>query len=338
MSAAVVDAPGASPRLCSVDLPVRAPGSTLVQVLAAPVNPLDLLVASGGFHSARYDMPYVPGSECAGTVLASDRYAPGTLVYAEPHASPQTPGSFSTHVVVPDEDALPLPDGVDPVAAAAVGNSGTAAYLPLVEIARLRQGETVLILGATGAVGQLAVQVALGHGAGRVVGVGRDPVALDRLLELGADAVVALTPGESAAALSPRLSAVAGPVNVVLDGLYGAPLQAALPACAPRARVVNIGNLAGATAELPAGLLRGKQITLSGFAGLHTPLRDKQAGLDWLWAELARGDLRIGIRAFPLSDLQAAWAAQTASPHAKCVLLPNGVDVGQPTSALTSTE
>ncbi|HEX3516609.1 MAG TPA: zinc-binding alcohol dehydrogenase family protein [Trebonia sp.] len=336
MTAAVIDAPGAAPRLCPVDLPARKPGFTLLQVLAAPVNPLDLLIASGGFHSARHEVPYVPGNECAGVVLASGRYAPGTLVYAEPHASPETPGAFSTHVVVADDDVLVLPDGVRPEEGAAVGNSGTAAYLPLVEIARLREGETVLILGATGAVGQLAVQVARRHGAGRVVGVGRNQAALERLLELGADAIVALDAGEAAGDLSRRLSGAAGPVDIVLDGLCGTPLQAALPVCASRARVVNIGNLAGAVAQLPAGVLRGKQLTVTGFAGLHTPLREKQAGLEWLWAGLARGDLRIDIRTFSLDELPAAWTAQAASPHAKCVVLPDG---GQPRpSRLTTPE
>jgi NADPH2:quinone reductase len=336
MTAAVVDAPGASPRVCPVDVPARKPGFTLLQVLAAPVNPLDLLIASGSFHSVRYELPYVPGSECAGVVLASDRYAPGTLVYAEPHASPESPGAFSTHVVVPDEDVLVLPDGVTPAEAAAVGNSGTAAYLPLIEIAGLRAGETVLILGASGAVGQLAVQIARRHGAGRVVGVGRDQPALDRLLELGADAVVALDAGGGSGDLPRRLSAAAAPVDIVLDGLYGVPLLAALPACAARARVVNIGNLAGPVAQLPAGLLRGKQLTVTGFAGLLTPLREKRAGLEWLWAGLARGELRIDIRTFSLDELPAAWTAQAASPHAKCVVLPHG---GQPRpSRLTTPE
>jgi NADPH2:quinone reductase len=110
---------------------------------------------------------------------------------------------------------------------------------------------------------------------------------------------------------------------VVLDGLYGLPLQAALPACAPRARIVNIGNLAGATAELPAGLLRGRQLTVSGFAGLHTPLRDKRGALTWLWDKLISGQLRIHVRTFPLDLAPAAWSEQAASPHAKCVVLPD---------------
>ena len=88
--------------------------------------------------------------------------------------------------------------------------------------------------------------------------------------------MVELRQGESADELAARLESAAGAVDVVLDGLYGMPLEAALRVCAPRARVVNIGNLAGATAQVPAGLLRGKQISITGFAGLHTPLQDKR--------------------------------------------------------------
>jgi NADPH2:quinone reductase len=156
-----------------------------------------------------------------------------------------------------------------------------------------------------------------------VTAVGRDQAALDHLVPLGADAVVALRPGEEEASLRDRLAAAAGPVDVILDGLYGLPLQAALPACAPHARVVNIGNLAGATAQLPAGLLRGRQLTLTGFAGLLTPLREKRTALNWLWAKLTSDELRIDVRTFTLGQLPAAWSAQAGSPHAKCVILPD---------------
>ena len=328
--AAIIDAPGAEPRLGPVALPPRTPGTTLVAVVAAPLNPLDLLIASGTFHSARHEAPYVPGSECAGVVLDSDAYPPGSLVYAECHASPATPGALATQALVADEDLLPLPDGVDPVLAAAVGNSGTAAFMPLVENAGLRPGETVLVLGATGAVGQLAVQVAHRRGAGRVIGVARDRAALERLLAIGADAVVDLRGDEGEDELAARLLAAAGPVDVVLDGVYGMALQAALRVCAPRARVVNIGNLAGPTAQIPAGLLRGKQLTLSGFAGLHTPLRGKRTALTWLWTALTRGQLHIQVRTFPLEDLPSAWRAQAFSPHAKCVIAPDSTSHWRP--------
>lgn len=324
--AAVVDAPGREPRLGSIVWGPRGAGTTSVEVIATPLNPLDLLIASGTFHSVRHEHPYVPGSECVGIVLESDRYASGTWVHAECHASPDTPGSFATRVRVADEDVLPLPAGLDPVLAAAVGNSGTAAVIPLLETAGLQSGETVLVLGATGAVGRMAVQVARRGGASRVIGVARDQAALDDLLALGADAVVGLRTDEGTDDLAARLlEAAGGPVDVVLDGVYGLPLEAALRICAPRARVVNIGNPAGATARIPAGLLRGKQLVLSGFAGLHTPLRDKRGALAWLWTALARDELRVDVRCFSLDELPKAWRAQATSPHAKCVVLPTGL-------------
>jgi NADPH:quinone reductase-like Zn-dependent oxidoreductase len=325
VKAAIVDAPGSEPRLGQVSLPARTPGQTLVSVLAAPLNRLDLLVASGTFHSARHEDPYVPGSEFVGTVLESERYAVGARVYGECHPTPTTPGAFAEQVIVDDSDLIPLPDGLDAVRAAAVGNAGIAAYIPLVEFAGLRAGETVLVLGATGAVGQLAVQIARQHDAAHVIGVGRDAAALEQIRGLGADATVELREGEAIDALATRLVA-AGAVDVIFDGLFGAPLEAALQACVRSARIVNVGNVAGATAQFPAGILRGKQLTIRGFAGQSTPLSDKVAGLTWLWAALADGRLGVDVQTFGLDELPSAWRGQADSPHAKYVILPAGAD------------
>ncbi len=324
--AAIVDAPGAEPRVGEVEISLDSPGTTLVEVLAAPLNPLDLLIASGNFHSARHETAYVPGSECVGTVIRSDVFAPGTLVYAEAHASPATPGAMAERLRVDDADVIVLPDGVDPVAAAAIGNSGVAVFIPLLEVAGMRPGETVLVLGATGAVGQLAVQIAHLNGAGRVVGVARDRAALDGLVALGADAVVALEEGESADALAGRIREAAGSVNVIIDCLYGHPLEAALQACAQKARVINVGHSAGPVAAIPAGLLRGRQITMIGFAGIHVALAEKRAALAWLWHALEEGQLSIAVNPVSLEELAAAWRGQAASPHAKYVVVPSHDD------------
>jgi NADPH2:quinone reductase len=307
-----------------VELPPHAPGSTLIEVSAAPLNPLDLLIASGNFHSVRHESAYVPGSECVGTVIESGAFAVGTLVYAECHASPTNPGAFAHHVRVSDGDILPVPEGVSPLAAAAIGNSGVAAYMPLVDVVGLRAGETVLVLGATGAVGRLAIQIARLMGAGRVIGVARDRAALSTLASLGAGAVVALREGESVDELGIRMREAAVSVDVILDCLYGHPLEAALQVCAPKARVVNVGHSAGPVAAIPAGLLRGAQITLTGFAGIHVPLRDKRVALTWLWAALASGQISVAVNSIPLEDLPSAWRAQAASPHAKYVVVPSG--------------
>lgn len=322
--AAIVDAPGSEPRVGSIELPQHRAGTTLIEVNAAPLNPLDLLIASGNFHSVRHETAYVPGSECVGTVIQSDLFAPGTVVYAECHASPTTPGAFAHQVRVEDSDVLPLPHSVRPDEAAAIGNSGVAAYLPLVDVARLHVGEAVLVLGATGAVGQLAVQIARLKGASRVIGVARDRAALARLEALGADAVVPLDENDSVDELAARIRKAAGSIDVILDCLYGRPLEAALQACAQHARVVNVGHSAGAFATISAGLLRGRQITMTGFAGVHVPLSDKRAALTWLWDALASGQLTVAVNSIPLEGLPSAWSAQAASPHAKYVVLPTG--------------
>jgi NADPH2:quinone reductase len=324
--AAVIDAPGCAPRVGLADVSPHVAGTTLLEVSAAPLNPLDLLIASGNFHSARHETAYVPGSECVGTVIQSDLYAPGTIVYAECHASPATPGAIAERVRVRNDDVIVLPDGVAPEEAAAIGNSGVAAYLPLIDVAAMKAGEIVLVLGATGAVGQLAVQIAHLRGAGRVIGVARDRDALDRLGALGADAVVALDDGESVDELAARIRDASGPVDVILDCLYGHPLEAALQACAQRARVVNVGHSAGAVAAIPAGLLRGRQITMSGFAGVHVSLRDKRTALAWLWGALGEGKLTVAVNAIPLDALPAAWESQATSPHAKYVVVPTAGD------------
>ncbi len=250
--------------------------------------------------------------------------AQGALVYAKCHASPARPGACSTRVLVDDENILLLPDKLNSIQAAAIGNSGVAAYMPLVETAGIRPGDNVLILGATGAVGQIAVQIAKAKGAALVVGVGRDRAVLEHLKSLGADAVVELRTGAEAVELTARLrDMTTGGVNVILDGLYGMSLEAALPVCASQARVVNIGHSAGATASIPAGILRGKQLALFGFAGLHTPLKDKQPVLSWLWAALKEGTLRVNVETVLLEDLPEALRAQATSPHAKIVVLPS---------------
>lgn len=320
--AAIIDRPGAHPRIGMVALPAVTRGHSVLRVIAAPLNPVDLLIASGTFHSARHERPYVPGSECAAVVVRSSRYAPGTRVYAQCQAAPDRPGSLATHLVANDDDILALPPGLDPLAAVAVGNSGVTAYLSLIEDAGLQEGETVLILGATGVVGQLAVQIARTRGAARVIGVGRDRATLERLPLLGADAIVALRADESEQDLTRRLADAAGAVDVVLDGLCGLPLQAALKTCASRARVVNIGNLAGTSAAVEAGVLRSKQLTITGFAALHMSMQAKQPALDWLWRQISQGVLDVSIRTSALGDIAATWSEQSSSPHAKCVVVP----------------
>ncbi|MFZ2242582.1 MAG: zinc-binding alcohol dehydrogenase family protein [Gordonia amarae] len=319
--AALVDAPGTPPHIGHARLPHRAPGQTLIEVHAAPLNPLDIGIAAGLVPTARFSDPFVPGIECAGTVVESDTMLQGTLVYAETHPSPAQPGTFATHVIVSDEAVTAVPAGLDAASAVAVGNSGVAAYLPLIDVAGLHPGDNVLILGATGVLGRIATQIALTHGAASVVAVGRDETALNKLRALGA-VPVALREAEAAAELAGRLTEAGPPADVVLDAVYGTALQAAIIAAANGARIINVGNASGAVTEILAPALRLKQLTLSGFASFLTPVSEKTAALHWLWEQLRTDRLRIDIDVRALDDLPEAWTDQQDSPHAKIVLDP----------------
>lgn len=322
LRAAVIDEIGAPPRLTTLELAERQAGTTVVRVLAAALNPLEIGIAAGLVPGLRHQQPYVPGIECVGSVVESDRFAVGDLVYGECKPSPRRPGCLATHVILEDDDLVAITAAIDPTLAVAAGNSGVAAFMPLIETAELREGETVLLLGATGAVGRLALQICREQGAGFVAAVGRNREVLDRLLHSGADAVVELRTGESTQQLADRLRQAVPPADVVFDGLFGAPLEAALQVCAPRARIVNIGNSAGQEATIPAGLLRAKQIVMQGFASILVPLSAKRPALEWLWSALAEGRIGMEVRTHSLDELPSAWRAQSTSPHTKLVILP----------------
>jgi NADPH:quinone reductase-like Zn-dependent oxidoreductase len=196
MRAAVVEAVGSPPRPAEVDDPVREDGTALVAVQAAPLNPVEIRVAAGR-HPSAAQPPYVPGLEGSGTVLESSRVAPGTRVRFESIALPGfgTQGTLAERTAVPEDSLAELPDDVDDDLAAAVGVVGITALLAL-ERAAPAGGERVLVLGATGAVGQMAVQLAKVMGAARVVGAGRSAERLERVRELGADDVVQLNDGD----------------------------------------------------------------------------------------------------------------------------------------------
>ena len=146
-----------------------------------------------------------------------------------------------------------VPDGADPAVAAALGIAGLAGWMPFAWRAPVREDDRVLVLGATGTVGEVAVQVARLLGAASVVAAGRDPKRLERALELGADEAVPLD-GDF------------GEPTYVFDPLCGEPLERAVAAAAPGARIVQLGQAAGPTATLPSAAIRGKQLELYGFS------------------------------------------------------------------------
>jgi NADPH2:quinone reductase len=223
-------------------------------------------------------------------------------------------GAWAQQTIVPAEEVWDVPDDIDDKLAITMAIAGTGAFVPLAQ-AEIQPGESVLILGATGALGQVAVQLARHLGAGRVVGAGRSEKALARLAERGiADATVRIGTDDDVAALQREAG---DGFDVVLDIVYGEPFIAALKATRFGARLMSIGAQAGMSAvvNLPDMLYRTH--TCVG-TGQRSPADRRE-----IWErllEIARGGaITVDYLELTLDDAADAWAAQIASPHAKIV-------------------
>jgi NADPH2:quinone reductase len=299
--------------------PERGHGEALLEVVAVPLNPIDINVGAGRYFGGSPERPYVPGCEGVARVVESATLAPGTLVWANGSGLGVSRGGMLAERVSVDESILvPLPEDVDPALAGALGIAGLAGWLPVAYRAPVREGETVLVLGATGTVGLVAVQGAKVLGAGRVVAAGRRPEALERAQRLGADAVVSLDEEDLAAAFTEACGGD-GP-SLVLDPLWGEPVVAAARAAAPGARLVNIGQSAGPQAALYSADVRGKQLEILGFTNFATP-RDVLVREYLRLVEHARaGEVEVELQTYPFDRLADAWQRQAMGAGVKVVV------------------
>jgi NADPH2:quinone reductase len=312
MYAAVLHEYGA-PRFDQFEDPQSTDDAVVVRVVAAALSQFDVIHASGQHVIKPPILPAVAGVEGIG------RLADGRRVY---FAGPVPPhGSMAQRTLVSVSNLIDVPDGVDDATAAALANSGLAAWLPLSFRAQLVPGENVLIIGATGIVGRLAVQAAKLLGAGRVVAAGRDPLALERARELGADAVVDLS--EETTMIDAYRSAASGPVDVIVDYVWGAPLEAALTIAGGGARVVQVGRAAAnAVVQLSADLIRAKSLNVLGYATYHVPHAVRAAAYQQLVRLAAEDRIRVDMECVPLSEVEQAWSRQRSRARSRLVLLP----------------
>lgn len=317
MRAAVVEAVGAPPSAAEFDEPAREEGTALVAVEAAPLNPVEIRVAAGR-HPRQAQPPYVPGLEGAGTVVESARLSPGTRVRFEGPALPGfgAQGTLAERAAVPEKSLVELPDEISDDLAAALGVVGITALLAL-ERAAPGGGERVLVLGATGAVGQLAVQLAKRMGAGRVVGAGRNAEGLERVRELGADEVVELRNGNLTEAFE---QAAGGQLDIVIDPLWGEPAMAALRAIATEGRLVNVGQSAGTDVRLPLEIVRNRQGAIHAISSGWTDLERKASAYRQLVEYAVAGRLTVHRDVMPLDEVANAWEQQEESPGRKLVI------------------
>jgi len=314
MRAAVIERYGEPPVLREVPEP-KADGASLVEVIAAPLNPADLSIASGKFYAGSPPVPYVPGGEGVGRLVQNGK--PGPRVYFRA-AMPN--GSLAERAVIWPGQTVAIPDSVPDGVAAALGTPGIAAYLVLTRRAQLKPGETVLILAASGVLGGIAVQVARLLGAGRIVAGARDEHGLARARELGANATVDLKQTDG---LTERIrEASGGQLQVVIDPVWGIPGVAALEAMSPFGRFVQLGQSAGPEAVVKSGIVRGRYLSILGHSNFLLPWEEQAAAYGTLIDYAAAGKLKVEVELLPLEAAPEAWKRQATSPHRKLALSP----------------
>ena len=323
MRAAVLHGHGQPPEYGRHRVPRRGAGQALIRVSAAPVNPLDLLCASGTSYFGAPTLPYVPGTQGVGVIEQADTLTTGQRVWFSGSAGlAPGDGSLAELCVVDEAGVLPVPETVSDDLAAALGLSAIAAWMALTWRGGMRPGEHVLVLGASGTVGQAGIQVARLHGAGRVVGACRDALGRQRAAELGADAVADLT-GDDPAVIAGRLAeACEGRIDLVLDPVWGAPAQAAIRVLSPGGRLVNLGSSAGQQASLSSATVRSGMLSVLGYTNNVLRPEQRAAALAEILGHAAVGRLEVDRERLPLAEIAVGWARCGKAPHRRAVMIP----------------
>jgi NADPH:quinone reductase-like Zn-dependent oxidoreductase len=322
MKAALVEAWGQAPVYTDHPEPVARSGAVVATVEASALTNLTRGIVSGKHYASKeIQLPAIPGVD--GVARLDD----GTRVYT---GAVKPYGMMAERTVVDTAGALVLPADVDSVTAAAVPNPGMSAWMALDYAASVKPGDHVLVLGATGVTGSMAVQLATSaFGAGRVVVAGRDTSRLEWLRTVGADDAITLGADD----LGARVAQMHGerPFDVVLDYLWGEPAEKVLEAISSayssahfhQTRFVQIGSMAGPTMTLPAGVLRGTGIILSGMGIGSVPpevmMRARTEALPQLFTMVADGRLHLRVQAKPLADVEQVWT--TAEPSGTRIVL-----------------
>jgi NADPH:quinone reductase-like Zn-dependent oxidoreductase len=337
--AAIVDAPGRPPAPADVPEPTRRPGEALVRISAAALNPVELHICNGHFFDGPPRPPYVIGLEGIGVVEEGERLAAGTRVRVEfVHPGYGRDGAVAEYAVAPEEpdasdrasqaSVAPIGDELDDTAAAALGVPVFTALMCLERAQRAGaslDGAHLLVTGATGAVGLVAIQLAKLMGVALVVAAGRDRERLKRALSLGADATVELADGLGAVELRDRFSeAAAGRLDVALDPLWGEPARAAIDALTSDGVYVSFGQAASPVAELSGIPIRNRRVTVVGHSGAWATPQERQAALGRAHelAEQGGGRLTLDTEELGLEDIGDAWEQLSRSAGRRLVIRP----------------
>jgi len=311
MKAAIVLEAGKTPVYGDFKDPVPVGGEVLVTVSAAALSNLTKGRASGTHYSATGRPPFVVGVDGVG------RLADGRRVY---FVLPRAPfASMAEKTVVVPSQCVSLPDDLDDVTAAAIANPGMSAWAALKERAKFKAGESVLVNGATGSAGRIAIQIAKYMGARRVIATGRNIDALKALSALGADVTIPIGDGGDAfeEAMKDQFGGVG--IDVVLDYLWGPSAERILIAGAKAGkeavpiRFVQIGSMSAPNITLPSAVIRATAITVMG-SGIGSVSMDGLVGsIGELMKAANPGSFKIATKTFPLSDVERVWADTSSS-------------------------
>ncbi len=321
MKAAVIQEFGRAPVYSELPEPHPGPGEQLLNVRAAAWTRLARGMAEGHHYAGPATLPSGLGADAVG--LLPD----GRRVYA---SGPRPPnGTMQQRTVVPQDRCLPVPTGLSDAVAAALPNAAFASWFALAYRARLQPGESVLVLGATGAAGRLAFPIARHFGAGRLVGAGRNEEALAKLPGLGADATVSLRQADEAIVKALDASSGGRPYDVVVDFLWGRTAELLIahllgrgnPRTVHRTRYVSVGSMAGPTATLPSAALRGSGLELLGSGIGSVPLDQIGVVLPQIWTLAEEGRLPMDLETVPLSEVASVWGREGESGR-RIVLVP----------------
>jgi NADPH2:quinone reductase len=307
MNAAVVESFDKPPRYTTFADPTPTSEEVLVTVTAVGLHPIVKSLAKGTHYGSTGQLPFIPGVDGVGRLDDSTRVLFG--------ASRPPYGTFAERSVTKRSMCIPIPDNLDDATVAALMNPAMSSWAALTQRIQFTAGESILILGATGSAGHLAVQIAKRLGARRIVAVGRNPQALEETKSLGADSTISLNQDRDALVSAFRDEIASQKTGVILDYVWGAPAEALLAAVTQkgldheswRIRYIQIGSIAAPTISLPAATLRssGLEIVGSGFGSV--PMQKIFQSLAAILKEAARQPFQIKLTSAPLSEVEKLW-------------------------------
>jgi len=309
MKAAVIYKKGELPKYAEFAEPiVQNENEVLISVKAVAITKLDKGIVSGDHYSSENE-------DQNGTVIGSDAVGildNGTRVYAR-----GINGTIAEKALVEKNRMIPLPDGISDATAAAMPNAVAGSAMALLFRAQIQPGETVLINGATGFTGQMAIQIAKHYGAKKIIVTGRNEKTLQSLLAIGADDIISLKQDDEAIVAQLKAIQENTPIDIILDYLWGHSAELILSFLkgkgnfTHRVRYISIGAMSGDTIQLSASILRSVDLQLSG-SGLGSWTKEE---VKLLFSEIlsemfllaAQNNLQVNIETVNLADIEKAW-------------------------------